>query len=196
MTERIVNDLAEQARRVGRQQEDYDAAWDGERRAQAEVLDGVVTAMKPALRAICGKIPIKGKSSARGSGTEAATFKGVLVSAEPTGQGPRVVPIAGDRHRGRFAGTDLFLNDQGVLVELVYEGSWSNVEGEESHWEAKWCPMTSRHVITEYSVEKIIDRLTTVLLESAKGAAPMRTAMLLTRAETLRNVAGLLKAVK
>lgn len=191
----VINELAEQAKKVGRQQTDYDEAWDAEHRARAELLQAVLDSVRPALRAICNRVVIKGTSSAAGSTTDAALWRGLLVSSEPSGGGPKVVPIAGDRHRGRYAGSDLLLNDEGVLVEIVYEGTYSNVKGEISSWEGKWCPLTCRHAITEYSADKIIDRLTTALLDSAKGASPMRTAMLLSRAEHLRAVTVMLKSV-
>jgi hypothetical protein len=167
--EDAIRDLSEHARRIGIRHADQTSAWENQLAAKAEVLAAVVEAAKPALDALCSPVAIRGRV---GGATEPMPWRGLC--------------LAGGRPDGRA----LYLNEHAALVEVDF----TYVDG--TRWESKWCPVTPRHVITEFELADLLDRLAEAMNAQLKGAAPERTEKLLARAAQLQAVALLVRGIR
>ena len=196
-TKRMLRELGDQAKRVARERSAYDGAWEEARRARVELLAAIVDAVRPALPALGSGLALRWSSHGVDAASAKAPFRAVLVGQMQKGPSlPCRFALASDSRRGRYGGTALYLTDEGVFVDLEYDGAWSDVPGEVSKWEAKWCPMTADDVVAEYDVADVLDRLTTALVQQAHGATPMRTANLLTRAKQLQALTKMLRGMR
>lgn len=192
-TAKLLHDLGDRARRVARDRSDYDGAYNEAKAARADLLTAIIDAVKPALPALCSGVPLLWSYPKISEGPVIRA----LQLTQPRGPAfPVRFALATDSRRGRYGGTALYLTDHGQLIDMSFDGPWSDVPGEVSSWEAKWSPLTAQQATEEYDIHEIIDRLTTALVEEAKGKRPMRTASLLTRARQLQALTTMLRGMK
>jgi hypothetical protein len=168
-TEEAIKGLAEEAQKIGQQHQAQASAWEQQLQAQAVLLDAVLGAIWPALPAICSRVELKRQA---GIGTP-APWKGVRVGGSLTD------------------GRALYLNEHGALVDLNY-----TLKGNGNEWSAAWCPITTRHTVTEWNVADIIENLTRAMMQQQKGGWAERTAIMQSRAAQLQVVASMLRGMK
>jgi hypothetical protein len=152
--------------------------------AKGELLDAVIDAIRPALRAICSQVALACAFTAEGTTTEPAPWRGVHLM----GDGPWLTDrkTSPDGIRGRWGGDRLVLRDDGQLVTLRYQGPWTSVKGEVSKWTAEAAPTDAVSAAARWDLDVIIGALSDAVMAQANGAAPERTAQLRESAERIR----------
>ena len=183
--------LAELARQVAEQHDTMNEAFEEERAAEAALLEKIVDAVRPALKALSSRL----KASERTwwpTSTETATERtdhperGIKVD----GDGPvRDHPRAND---GAVSGQDLVLLEDGTFAVLDWSGNWTRWQGRTSSEESTLTRITARDVVENYDAENIAQTLVDRLEAQVKGKAPKTTQAARDRAEKLRSVSTLL----
>jgi hypothetical protein len=191
-TKRLLRELGDQARVVGKQDDERRAAIKSDRDSKAELLEAVVDAVRPALRAIATRVQLDA------AGTRCADRNGLLVGTKKTKEeyvvGPVVRPISGDPLRGRYGGEDLFLMEDGGFFEVTYDGPWSKVAGEKSGWQGIGVPVGAAEVVAGYDLGSILDEVEEELVAQAGGGAARATARAWASAERIHAIAVLVRA--
>ena len=195
MDETTLKNLSEQAQAVAGEQEDLDRAIDEERTAEAAVLERVIEAIRPGLRALSGRIrtAVDRRHHAdvnyHGGTTEEEYDPrcGIRVA----GSGPEEdCPRA---NAGSYEGCDLYLLSDGSFLELTYEGSWSRWQGSSWGWTSVATILSPREVMDEYALDPIVQTISAAVSKAAtsEGRAK-RSAAAKERAEKLRALTTLL----
>lgn len=172
------------------------------RAARAEFLERFLEAVRPAARSLGGPVALAMTVSPAGTTTEPAGWRGLYLD----GLGPKIcnrTPVeqpglkrAAWPERGRHAGTRLLLRDDGALVELVYDGPWSNVPGETSSWRATATELAPGEALERgYKKDVILEAIGVALQAQAEGAAPVRAAELRGKAARIRAFSQLLRGL-
>lgn len=187
-----VSNLDTLARSVAEQHCTMQAAIEDERAAEKQLLEKLVDAVRPALKAICNRI----KASERTwwpTSVETATEKkyhperGLFLD----GTGPeRDFPRAND---GLVSGRDLLLLDDASFAVLDWTGTWSRWQGRTSEETSTLTRLTLADVVDEWDVDEIAATLSERLEAQLAGRAGKTTASARERAERLRAVAALVK---
>lgn len=180
---------------VVREHEESEAAREEERIALAKLLDAVVVIAKPALRAV---------------GTRPKTawriwyVDSVRTDDETTLYPQRCVCLSVDagpcckkteQFAGIYHGFDLFVREDGAIIQFEYDGAWSNWQGSSSGWEATVTEYPSAHDAVRdgwTDVPDYIDRLAGILQE-ALGSRLKATTRARENAERLTATATLLR---
>ncbi len=113
------------------------AARERETAAAAVLLERFVAMVKPAVRALGSRPRISQRifwvDCCQEEKVTRAPWRGVLLSpgsAGPEEDHPRA-------NAGEYEGVELWLREDGTLIELTYSGSWSRWQGASSSWEAE-----------------------------------------------------------
>jgi hypothetical protein len=187
--------LAALATQVGAQHDTMAEAFEGERAAEAALLEQIVAAVRPALKALSSRL----KASERTwwpTSTETATERtdhperGVRLA----GSGPeRDHPRAND---GQVEGRDLLLLDDGTFARLDWSGTWTRWQGRTSAEESALTRISTLDVVAGWDVDEIASTLAKKLQAHVAGRSEKTTQAALARAEKLRSVALLLGGKK
>lgn len=181
------------AETIGRDNSALEAAGAAALTQRAALLEDVIAAIRPALRAISSRVGASLTESRAGTTSEPFPWRGCYLA----GSGPeRVKPTlsSGDQLRARYGGKRLMLRADGVLVELSYDGPWSTVPGEVSSWKASEQTVPSTSVVARYDLEAILGELAKVLEAQSDGNAAKRAQQLAEQAERLRSLRTLLRS--
>jgi hypothetical protein len=150
-----------------------EAAKADELAAQISLVTRILEIARPAARAlgtrpsICDQFVVSGG----GDSKEArAPWRGIVLSCKSRQIGPSRKKTSVDANDGDYEGEDVFLREDGKLVELSYKGSWSNWQGAHCAW---------------HSVERVIS--VEEFCRDWDCAAP---ALLVDHLQTLANEAG------
>lgn len=184
--------IAELSSTVAKLAEEHSDAIDKEREAEAQVLAAAIETARPALPAITAKIKTSERTfwpdSVR-TETEYETYQQDgrrLAGAGPT----RDYPTAND---GKYKGSALYLLEDGTLVKVRYEGTWTKWQGRAEGWEAQCTPITCREAMDVWRLDECVKAISDALdkqlkskREEATTAAKGRTAKLLALAELLK----------
>ena len=189
--EQAVEKITNLARSVAEQHATMEAAFAEERAAEEDLLEKIVDAVRPALKALSSRL----KASERmwwPTSVETATEKtyhperGVRLA----GNGPeRDHPRAND---GSIGGTDLVLLDDEAFARLDWTGTWTRWQGRTSEETSTLTRITLRDVVETWDVDEIAATLCERLEAQAAGRASKTTASARQRTEKLRAVAALL----
>ncbi len=184
----LVSDLYPKAARAAAESDELASAIDAERSAEAAVLDAVIAAAKPGLRAVCSRM-LKSYAVLTDEGDERKTRfaeKGLLLD----GSGAQ---SRGERGatRGPYSGEDLYLLDDGRLARVTYLGGWSRWQGESSSWEAEMKILTTRDAMNAWALDKLIAEIVKAFDAALAGDATKRSAAARERAAKLRAIAEL-----
>ena len=190
--EPAVEKITNLSRSVAEQHATMEAAFEEERAAEEELLEKVVDAVRPALRALSSRL----KATERTwwpTSVETATEKtyhaerGVYVA----GNGPeRDFPRAND---GTVVGSDLVLLEDGTFARLDWTGTWTRWQGRTSEETSTLTRLSYAQVVSDFDVDEIAARLHELLEQHLAGRATKTTASARDRAEKLRAVAALMK---
>lgn len=163
------------------------------RGAKAAFLEKLLDAVRPCARSLGGPVAMAMTVSPAGTTTEPAGWRGLYLD----GLGPKIAnrtPVeqpgyarAAWPERGRHSGTRLLLRDDGELVELSYDGPWSNVPGEVSSWRATATALEPDEVLARgYKLEPICNAIGEAMDAQANGKAAAKAAELRGKANRLR----------
>ena len=189
--EQAVEKITNLSRSVAEQHATMEAAFDEERAAEEELLEKIVDASRPALRALSSRILASERvfwPDSVSTATERSFHdeRGVRLD----GNGPeRDHPRAND---GGIGGTDLVLLDDGTFVRLDWTGTWTRWQGRTSEETSTLTRITLRDVVETWDVDVIAATLSERLEAQATGRASKTTASARQRTEKLRAVAALL----
>jgi hypothetical protein len=159
--------------------------------AEALLLERVVEAVRPALRAVSTKRRTSGRTWWPTNVETSTEYTAGSYGLRVCGDGPEYdYPRA---NAGKYEGCDLFLLPDGSWIEASYTGSWSRWQGAGDSWEATERTLTTAEVAAEYDVDAIIAAIADVL-EKAKGSREKSTTRALERAEKIRAIAKLVRS--
>jgi len=189
-----VEALARQAHAIGTSHAANEDAWTQDRAARGELLDAIVDAIGPALRACSSRITCEFTQSSAGITQKYLGVPGIY--AGTTGPmkdipHPEIEPRGNGR--GRYKGSDLFLMVDKTWLELSYAGPWTTIEGEIGRCIATTRTLGSVDVINEYNISNVVDSLAEALTREARGKRATRTAQLLERADRMRALTKLIR---
>ena len=190
----VLSKIGALAPKVAQEHEEFTQAVAAEQSAKVALLEHVIEAAKPALRALASKITKSYRhwwiDNARGDSED--TFyadRGFCLTDDRQG------PISKNTtsFTGVYNGTDVILRVDGSLAEVEYNGEWSNWQGAASSWDSEMHATTAWDLVADdYDVEKLIDRLVTAL-EKQTGTREKVTKTAIDRAEKLRSIVRLAK---
>lgn len=195
MTDVNLSEIQSLAAKVAAQHEELTAANAAEESAQVQLLDAVVSAARPALRALSSQIKIRWHSWWIGTThtndeSEYAEVRGLVVDeekADPSrGQPTR------DENRGTFGSYNLFLAADGRWLRVDYEGQWSRWQGEGTEWTATVSELDTAAVVEQFDVDVLVGRIADALKQQAEGKATERAKAARERAERVAAVTRLL----
>lgn len=193
--------LGEMAVAVGEDHRELQETIRTEREEKARLLERVVEAVRPSLKAISGKILTVEEHS---PGEE--PMRGYL--AGPNGRGVLVgvidaVPKTGlprlSLPSGKYSGKALYLSETGAFVELEYHGRVvEEVLGSCSRWAAStWETGDPAHVVAaRWPVHEITKRLADVLEGHLRGKGTKRIIAVEQNVEKLRALSVLLRGIE
>lgn len=166
--DKIIGQLKQQATAVATMRERYDAAGEAVKVASAELLEAVVDAVKPALKAICNRVDAAWSEDEQKA--TPATFRGFWMW-------------------GQTGKASIYLTDRGDLVGAKYSCYPSG------DWTAEFDLLTSRQVVDVLGADlaKALDLIGLGLAAQAKGDAAKQTKAFDVRAERIRAAAILLR---
>lgn len=168
--------------------------------AGATLLEAVIKAALPALKAIgtrperAYQVTGSGEPGKERSKTTHYPHRCLALNCEQKNMGPN--RDAPRDNQGEWEGQDFMLREDGVLIEMTYGGTWSRWQGSSWEWEAR--------VIKEYpdaataikdgwgDVDYYVERIAQALA-SAEGTRKEPTAKALAQAERMAAVAKLVK---
>jgi hypothetical protein len=158
--------------------------------AEAVLLERVVEAARPALRAI----------STRLRTSERVWWPTSVETATECANGPIALRVVGNgagydhprANAGKYEGTDLLLLPDGSWVERTYSGSWSRWQGSSSAWESEDTLLAVAEVARDYDAYAVIAAIGEALTK-AKGTREKPSARALERAAKVRAVAELVR---
>lgn len=190
--EQAVEKITTLSRSVAEQHATMETAIAEERAAEGELLEKVVDAVRPALRALSSRI-LATERTWWPTSVETATDRsfhperGVRLD----GNGPvRDHPRAND---GRIGGTDLVLLDDGTFARLDWTGTWTRWQGHTSEETSTLTRLTLAEVVETWDVDQLAARLHDLLEQHLAGRAAKTTASARERTAKLRAVSALLK---
>lgn len=190
--EQAVEKITNLSRSVAEQHATMEAAFAEERAAEEELLEKVVDAVRPALKALSSRI-LATERTWWPTSVETATDRsfhperGVRLD----GNGPvRDHPRAND---GAVEGEDLVLLEDGTFARLDWSGTWTRWQGRTSEETSTLTRLTLAEVVETWDVDQLAARLHDLLEQHLAGRATKTTAAARERAGRLRAVAALMK---
>lgn len=188
----VVSNIAEVAPIVAAQAEEQSAAIDSERDAETAVLEAVIAAARPALKAISYRIKVGNRmwwpnNVQAAEADEYHSVRGIRIA----GSGPsRDFPQSDS---GEYEGTALYLMSDGTLAQLTYTGTWSRWQGASQEWTASIRPVTPRQAMNRWDLGDCVESLRAALQKQLDGGAKKQTQAAKERAERLTAIAQLIK---
>ncbi len=179
------------SRTVAEQHGALQTAIADEREAEAQLLEKIVDAVRPALKALSSRI----------RATERVFWPdSVSTATEETWHAERAVPIlvSGPQHdhpradEGAIVGRDLVLLTDGTFARLDWSGNWTRWQGRTSAEESTLTRISTLDVVQTWNVEDVATKLRVLLEAQVNGKAPKTAQAARDRAEKLRAVAQLL----
>jgi hypothetical protein len=164
-----------------------------ENEAAIALVTEILSIIRPAVRAL-GTRPLISDSYIAGGNRLVyvrASWRGIALTT--TKPGAERQKIRRDDNDGAYGGSDVFLREDGVLVELTYAGSWSNWQNARCAWESAEREISIAKFVAEWSCaspESLIDHLQEIV-DAAGDRAP-KTAAARDRAGKLRAIVALL----
>ena len=161
---------------------DSEVAAADELAAQVALVTRILEIARPAVRAL-GSRPKTSDNYIAGEGdvgSTRASWRGLILTCEPKETGPTRKKIRRDDNDGAFQGSDVFLRDDGQLVKLTYEGTWSNWQNARCGWTAEEKTITVEEFCRRGSAAGP-DRLVTHLQSLADAAGDRAKATKTTR---------------
>ena len=193
--EQAVEKITTLSRSVAEQHATMETAIAEERAAEEELLEKVVDAVRPALKALSSRI-LATERTWWPTSVETATDKsfhperGVRLD----GNGPvRDHPRAND---GAVEGEDLVLLEDGTFARLDWSGTWTRWQGRTSEETSTLTRLTLAEVVETWDVDQLAARLHELLEQHLAGRATKTTASARERTAKLRAVSALLGARK
>ena len=200
MEQNRIDEIATLGDQVASEHKDYEMAIDRELAAEAELLDAIITRIKPALPALGGRWKRAERCYSNDAGTHLweetdwYDFRGVSVAGEGLEKTPE--ESAG---RGSISGDRLVLitkqaggYDPGDLVRIKYQGRWSRCRGDGDKWESQAHIVAAENALAEYGLDRIIKSLVEKLTKQVDGKKGKRAEQARARAERLSALAKLL----
>jgi len=188
--EQAVEKITNLARSVAEQHSTMEAAFAEERAAEEDLLEKLVDAVRPALKALSSRLKAS-ETTFWPTSAEIATEKtyhperGVRLD----GNGPeRDHPRAND---GGIGGTDLVLLVDGTFARLDWTGAWTRWQGRTSEETSTLTRLDLDAVVETWDVDEIAATLSERLEAQLAGRSGKTTASALERAERRRAVARL-----
>ena len=183
---------AEKAAELAELTEEQDSAHNEMKEAEAAFLRRVVEMVKPSLRALVSRVQNGEKtwwpSSSRPVTKEAwFEWKGLHVA----GDGP--IELYPDGSAGNIGGRDLFLDNDGIFVEVSYHGDWSRWQGASQGWRTTYTFPSCRQVVSDYVVGDVVGVIDAAVEKQLSGNRTKRTKAMLSRATKLNALTTLLK---
>lgn len=172
--------LHAQARGVADVTATADVAAADKKAASVELLDAVVEAVRPALRALASRIVIARAVS--GAGTTEKTLDEPGLYLASTGPAPATPGKA-----------DLFLCREGSFVMLGYDDEVD--VGGVRQWKAAVVELASRDVIDMFPIAVVLDAIARALAAQANGNAVKRTQKIQEQAARLRALVTLVRSI-
>lgn len=158
-----------------------DAAIADKKTASVELLDQVVDAVRPALRALSSRITIARSTSSTGTTTDKTLDEPGLYLAS-TGPAPATPGKA-----------DLFLCREGSFVLLGYD---DEVEvGGVRRWQAAVVELASRDVVDMFPLPVVLDAIARAMAEQVNGNSARRTKQIVDQAARLRALVTLVRSL-
>lgn len=180
MTDRILTELAVQARGVAVASDAHISALADKRTASAELLTAVVEAVRPALRAVSSRIIIARVTSGAGMTDTTLDEPGLYLAS--TGPAPATPGKA-----------DLFLCREGSFVLLGYD---DEVEvGGVKRWKAAVVELGVHDVIEMFPLAVVMDAIARALAAQASSNTPRRTKQIEDQAARLRALVTLVRSL-
>jgi hypothetical protein len=164
--DKIVQELGRVADGVAAGHDVATAALRRRRDASAEMLNRVIDAVRPALRAMGSRVEIARTQSAMGVTSDSAAFRGV----ELWGQAPTAKPVVmqGD-------GVGFILTDHGDLVIARYAYTSTR---DATSWRATYDLVTAAKLVDQVGDDfgQILDRIAQTLKAAARDSSPAAAA--------------------
>lgn len=187
MTAIDTNKIQQLAQQVAVQHAEYKEAIASERAAEVQVLEQVIALVKPALRALCGRIVATYDVSHHAD----VNYGGGV--CKTTSREERGFCIAGDArayedtpqaNSGGYEGQGLWLLADGTLAEIAWSGNWSRWQG------SSWGYASVLHPVTfsarEWKLNECLESIESALAKQLAGNKPAVTEAALARATKLR----------
>jgi hypothetical protein len=169
MTPSKLKQLRSTAAAVGAQTTALDIAGTDAAMAKGELLDAVIDAIRPALRAICSRVVTGNTVRAGICMADWASWRGVWISGKDK--------------------TGLYLTANGDFVVLRYKDMQVTCG-----WAAEEINIDATQAAADYGLPSILESLDDALDSQATGAAPTRAASLRNTAERLRALCKLVQS--
>ena len=196
MENEIVTQIATLTNTVAAEHEAHVAAIEAEHAAEVELLRAVIEMARPALKAIASRIKTENHWGSTGNGVypwgEEAHYeqRGLYLDPDDTvgpGRSRR-----GDQNRGSYVGADRFILVDGSILELEYDGQWSQWQGETSGWTSTQAVVPLEKLSSE-QIHDAIRAIGAALQKQADGNKTKRTAASIARATKITAMTALLK---
>ena len=188
-----VTQIATLTNTVAAEHEAHVAALSSERAAEVELLRAVIEAVRPALKAIASRIKVSNRWGSNGvhpgEETEYCELCGLYLNPY-TAIGPWRERRGSTR--GSYTGTDRFLLTDGSILELQYDGHWSQWQGETSGWTSTQT-VVPLEKLSSKQVHDAIRAIGEALQKQADGNKTKRTAASIARATKITAMTALLK---
>jgi hypothetical protein len=176
--------IAEKAPVVADLLQAREAAVRAERDVEAAILMRAIALMRPALEALCGRVPVGSREITGGRGAEltySPALRGLCLvdgyARDGAGSGG-----------GQYFGERLYLLVDGTLVSLRREGRWSERAGEACAWQVvEERHLSPREAMDEYPLAECLEPMLAALHQPLSGLTePLRRTQ--ERTEKLRAI--------
>lgn len=187
--ERTLNQLSAQAIGVAAAVDANAQALVDKKNASVELLDAVVNAVRPALRAMSSRIVTSRITSPAGTTETALDEPGLYLTCLPPMRdrpGPYITA-------GAWQGTDVFLCREGSFVMLSYDGE-ANRDGV-SKWAGAVVELASRDVVDMFPLPVVMDAIARAMATQANGNTTRRTEQIRNQADRLRALVTLVRSL-
>jgi hypothetical protein len=176
----ILSQLKHQARGVADATDANAAAAADKKTVSVELLDAVVEAVRPALRALASRIVIARAVSGAGTTEKTLDEPGLFLAS--TGPAPATPGKA-----------DLFLCREGSFVLLGYDEAVD--VGGVRQWKAAVVELATRDVVDMFPLAVVLDSIARALVEQAKSNTTKRTQEMVNQAARLRALVTLVRSI-
>lgn len=192
----IIDQIKNKAREAAHQDESYRSAIDAERSARADLLERVIEAVRPALRALCHRQQTHQEGRIDfGTDDTATTFHEVpalYLGDNGTHPGPVDERPYRDATSGVSGGYDLFLDRTGQLLRFDYVGTWTCWQGSRWSWGATVTEIEVTDVVAMGEDDSAIEAIGRALNRQVTGDKAKRATAATQRAEKIRALLALL----
>lgn len=173
--------------------EDSERARAEEHEAEVALVTEVLAIVRPAVRAL-GTRPFVSDAYIAGDNQlerTRASWRGIALTT--TKPGAERLKVRRDDNDGAYGGSDVFLREDGKIIELTYAGSWSNWQNARCSWESAEREISIDTFVAEWTSatpENLVEHLQEIV--AAAGDRGPKTAAARDRAGKLRAIVALL----